>query len=296
MLLPRGGCSITTKGLAVRIATVIIAAILLFQSFYMLALSTREGFSSITLVALGVALAPLLVLLIVYSLVRRRPAGIRILMISGAIIFLVMESLLPVSPFKTTVTTALQKRALQAVEISNVRDEPFHSPKGNPVGVRISFEAVFPRGGQLSVSPTLRAMDERYHHYQTSMGHLAGTTVTPEPEKDDAGGYRFTPGGRYRFTADFYPIFLFIANTGGRGLEKGDLCLSENDTQTLSVHDLRALLREPIATAYSVEVKVSGNTYFMAPGLPYSGTTTGSYSLKTSYESALREAAQPCPW
>jgi len=44
----------------VRIATVIIAVILLMQSFYMLALSTIEGFSAITLAALGVALLPLL--------------------------------------------------------------------------------------------------------------------------------------------------------------------------------------------------------------------------------------------
>lgn len=279
-----------------RIATAIIVVILLFQSFYMLALSTREGFSAVTLVALGVALVPLLVLLLVYFLVRRRPAATRILVVSGAIIFMIMEIVLPVSPFKTTVITALQKRAQQVVEISNVRDEPFLSPKGNPVGVRVSFEAVFPRGGQLSVSPTLRAVDERYHHYQASMGHLAGTSVTPEPEQDDSGGYTFTAGGRYRFTADFYPIFLFIANTGGRGLEQGDLCLSENATPTLSLDGLRALLREPIATAYSVEVQVRGNTYFMAPRLAYSGTTTGRYSLKTIHDSALREAARPCPW
>jgi ABC-type protease/lipase transport system fused ATPase/permease subunit len=71
----------------VRIVTAIIVVILLFQSFYMLALSTREGFSVITLVALGVALAPLLVLLLVYFLARRRPTGTRILVISGAIIF-----------------------------------------------------------------------------------------------------------------------------------------------------------------------------------------------------------------
>lgn len=66
-----------------RIATAFIAIILLLQSLYLLAFSIKEGFSSITLVALGVAMAPLLILLIVYYAVRRRPAGIRTLVIFG---------------------------------------------------------------------------------------------------------------------------------------------------------------------------------------------------------------------
>lgn len=280
-----------------RIATLIIAVILFFQAIYMLALSLKEGFSAITLAALGVALVPLLILLVVYFVVRRRPGGTRILLICGAVIFLVMEMLLPVSPFKTTITTALQKRAMQAVEIRNVSDAPFLSPQGNPVGVRVSFEAVFPRGGQLSVSPSLRAVDERYHHYQTSMGHLAGITVTPEPEKGaDSVDYRFAPGGSYRFSADFYPTFLFIAHSGGRGLEKGDLCLWETDTPTLSADDLRGLLSDPLETLYSVEVNVRGNSYFTAPRQAYTGTSIRRYSLKTIHESALREGARPCPW
>ena len=46
----------------------------------------------------------------------------------------------------------------------------------------------------------------------------------------------------------------------------------------------------------NVEVKVSGNTYFMAPRQAYNGITTGSYSLKTIHEAALLEGALPCPW
>ncbi len=281
---------------AVRLITVIIAIVLVVQSFYMLALATREGFGAITVVALGVALLPLLILLIAYLVVRRRPAASRILVICGIVIFIAMETLLPVSPFKTTISSVLQKRAMQVVEIRNVRDEPFLSRKGHPVGVRVSFEAVFPRGGTLSVSPSLRAVDERYHHYQTSMGHLAGITVVPEPEKGDSGDYHFEPGGSYRFSADFYPVFILIARSGGRGLKEGDVCLWEEGTPTLSADDLQGLLRKPIDTLYNVEVKVSGNTYFVAPRQAYTGITTGSYSLKTIHEAAFLEGALPCPW
>lgn len=70
-----------------RIATVIIAVILFFQSVYMLAFSAREGFSSMTLIAFGMALAPLVVLLIAYFLVRRRPGATRTLLICGVVIF-----------------------------------------------------------------------------------------------------------------------------------------------------------------------------------------------------------------
>lgn len=88
------------------------------------------------------------------------------------------------------------------------------------------------------------------------MGHLAGTIVTPEPEKDNSGRYTYTAGGRYSFSFDFYPIFRFIANTGSRGLEKGGLSLFETDTRKLSMDDLRSLLQEPIATKHSAALSL----------------------------------------
>jgi hypothetical protein len=278
-----------------RLTGALLALLLLVQSSYILVFSTKEGLSEVTLLALGVALTPVAVLGGGYCALRRRRKRILLLTILGVALLAAMEVLLPISPLKTTLSTVRERASLAAVVVRDVRDEPFLSLRGNPIGVRLTFEAVFPRDARFDVSPTLYATEERYHHYATSLGHLAGFTVEPEPEKDEEG-YRFADGGSYRFTADFLPTFLFRIERSEKGLEKGDLCLWEQGTPTLSVEGLGDLLREPIETRYRVQVKVSGNTYFTPPRMAFTGTSERRYSMKTFHGSALREGAGTCPW
>ena len=98
------------------------------------------------------------------------------------------------------------------------------------------------------------------------------------------------------FEVEFLPTFIHIARRGVQGLQEGDLCLWETETPTLSVEALRQLLQKPLETAYHVEVAVQGNAYFTSPRLAYEGISDQYYSLKTFFDSALSEEAQPCPW
>ena len=84
------------------------------------------------------------------------------------------------------------KKAVAGVQISGVSDDLFYSLKGNPVGIRISFDAAFPSDGYLSVSPAIRAVDKRLHNYMTSMSHFAKITIEPKPER----AFESLPGGR----------------------------------------------------------------------------------------------------
>jgi hypothetical protein len=215
-----------------------------------------------------------------------------ILLVGAVFLLAAMEFTLPVTPFKTTLLTALQGRSMRAAQVDAVRDGYYLSPEGNPVGIRVSYEVRFPRGGRLSSSPSLKAVDDRYRHYQTSMGRLASFTIDPPPEKIEAGEYLFADKESYLFTADFLPTFLAVERRSGLQT----LCLWMGDTPTLSGDELLDLLQDPEESGYRVEVVLRGNSYFIPPLVAWSGETTRRYSLSTFYRSAVKEEFPPCPW
>lgn len=266
----------------------IFTGILLVQSSYILPFSLKEGFSSITVLAFGVAAAPIVLLWTVFFIFRRSGFGIRVHLLVGIIICLLFEILLPVSPFKTTISSMRVQKVVDSVIISDVADELFRSHQGNPIGIRISFNAAFPQGGIVSVSPTIWALEDRYHHYQTGMSHFANIAVEPVPERNPDFEYIFAKGQAYTFTADFLPGFLYIPNGDN------ELCLYEKESRTLSLEQFREIISEPVGSGYSVEIKISGNSYFVSPRTAYSGTTDQTYSLKMFYESAMIQGAGSC--
>jgi len=206
-----------------------------------------------------------------------------LLLLSGIVLSLAFEVLLPVSPFKTTISSWRIKKAVDSVQISGVADEFFSSAQGNPVGIRISFDAAFPHGGFLSVSPTIRAIDDRLHQYITSMSHFANITIEPQPEKDPERGDFFVGGQSYRFTTDFLPSFLYFSN------HDKELCIYGK-----SVDEFKKIVVDPIKSKYSIEIHVDGNSYFVSRRVAYSDYTQKAYSLNTFYESALNQRAKPC--
>jgi hypothetical protein len=196
---------------------------------------------------------------------------------------LTFEFLLPVSPFKTTIVSWRIQKAVDSVHISGVTDEFFYSKQGNPIGIRISFDATFPHGGFLSISPTIRAIDNRLHHYMTSMNHFANITIEPQPEKDSQKGDFFVGGQSYRFTNDFLPAFLYFS-----GQDK-KLCLYAK-----GVDEFKIIVIDSIKSRYSVEIHVGGNSYFVSRRIVYSDYTQKDYDLNRFYESALNQSARPC--
>lgn len=236
-----------------------------------------------TLIAFGVSIAPIIMLWAIFFILRRARHGLWIQLFSGIILCLVFEALLPVSPFKTTLSSWRIKKAVDSVKISGVTDDFFYSLQGNPVGIRISFNVAFQHGGFLSVSPTIRAIDGRLHHYMTSMSHFANITIKPQPEKNPEKGDFFVGGQLYRFTTDFLPSFLYTSRHGE------ELCLYAK-----GVDEFKKIVTDPIKTKYSVEIHVDGNSYFVNRRIAYSGYTQKVYRLNTFYESALNQNTKPC--
>lgn len=266
-----------------RTIAILFTVLLLVQSSYILPLSLKEGFSTITLIAIGVSAAPIILLWAIVFMLRRARHSLWLQLLSGVVLCLIFEILIPVSPFKTTISSWRIKKAVDSVQISGVTDDFFYSLKGNPVGIRISFDAVCPKDGFLSVSPAIRAVDDRLHHYMTSMSHFANITIEPQPKKDPENGDFFTGGQSYRFTADLLPSFLFPSR------HNEELCLYYK-----AVDEFKKIVVDPIKTKYSVEIHVDGNSYFVTRRIAYSDYTQKAYNLNTFYESALNQSVKPC--
>jgi len=272
----------------------IFTLLLLVQASYILAFSFKEGFSSLTLLAFGMAAIPILLLWGIFFLLGRTRTSILNYLITGFIFCILFEVILPVSPIKSTVMSMVKQRAVDHVQITNVSDKFFYSARGNPIGIRIEYTASFPFGGALHVSPTLWPVAAHDHHPLTSMSHFAGISIEPEPGNNSSGAYVFAKGQSYRFTADFLPGFIFLGRHDSKNLKKDEICLYEKDTQTITRQEFRRLVTGSTETRYRVEISASGGSYFVKPRVAYSGPTRNAYSLKVFYESAVQENAGPC--
>jgi hypothetical protein len=107
---------------------------------------------------------------------RRAPRGMPILfgLLAAAILFL-NEALLPATPLAAWRT----QRAIEAVEVRNIRDELVLSARGNPIGIRLTFEAIFPRNGDYVIAGAWQSVDER--PYALQFNHSFGVRAWARP-------------------------------------------------------------------------------------------------------------------
>jgi hypothetical protein len=135
-------------------------------------------------------------------------------------ILLLNESLLPATPLAAW----RAQRAVEAVEIRNTRDELVLSARGNPIGIRFSFEAIFPRNGDYAIGGTLQSVDERPYALQFNhsfgvrgMGSTAFIEIDPAPSDD----HYFRQGVVYTVRQVLLPNFLSYDDRAG------EPCLTE---------------------------------------------------------------------
>jgi hypothetical protein len=85
-----------------------------------------------------------------HAALRRVPSRRRALVFGAYALALlaVNEVVMPGTPLKAW----RQQRAIEGVEVRSVRDEPLLSDRGSPIGIRLVFEADFPRTGAYSLS------------------------------------------------------------------------------------------------------------------------------------------------
>jgi hypothetical protein len=113
------------------------------------------------------------------------------------------EAILPSTPLQGW----RARRALEAVEVRNVRDEVLRSARGNPIGIVVRFDVVFPRRvhGMVTGS-TLGPIDgELPVPLQIYRGH--GRKIVPTPARRD-GESVFEAGVTYTVSSGILPGFL----------------------------------------------------------------------------------------
>ena len=82
-------------------------------------------------------------------------AGIAVAMLVG------YEMVLPATPL----TSWRSERAMKAAVVEYIRDEPLLSAKGNPIGIRVTYEVIFPHAVAANVHLGLtRVQGESYLH------------------------------------------------------------------------------------------------------------------------------------
>ena len=95
------------------------------------------------------------------------------------------------------------------------------SGRGNPIGVRLTFEAVFPRTGSYAVGPSVE-LDGENHPYIFQLRRTIRETIVPEPVQGE-----FRERVVYTFSKVFLPNFLSYDERNAQpcfdALEMGDL-------------------------------------------------------------------------
>jgi len=275
------------------LAGIVLTLLFMFQGLYLVGFSLKEGAGLFSLIAVGIIVAPIALLWLVYAGLQRSTMGSWKYVLAGALIAVIFELLLPVSPFSTTLVSAFQQRAVNAVTAGNVVAEPLPSIRGNPIGIRLAFDLRFPRDGSYAVSATLLEEEPLYHHYLLGMSHLGGITVTPEAPPNDAGERWFRADTNYRMQVDFLPGFLHKSEFNKRERKAGDFCLYLRDTPQLDRAGVQAILRDGPVTSYYYEISIGTGSYFVRRNVAAEGII-GTFRPGDFHASAMKEGAGEC--
>ncbi len=216
-----------------------------------------------------------------FFLFRRRR---RAILLSAGLGVLVLAAAYPVYYATEKDDARRDLEALQAVhntEVLDLRDEPLHTPAGNPIGVRLSFSVRFPRSGPSAPTPSMFPIGPQFQGARVLRAFRMTVEPAPEPLRNSPlrppyGRYR--AGQVYRFTADMLPSFYFPSAGGG-----GPCIVFTSPI-------------EKIASTAEGEVRfqfhISGTSLDPLFG---SAITGQAYSLKSFYDTAVKEGArEPC--
>jgi hypothetical protein len=202
-------------------------------------------------------------------------------LLAAAILFL-NEALLPATPLAAWRT----QRAIEAVEVRNIRDELVLSARGNPIGIRLTFEAIFPRNGDYVIAGAWQSVDERPYALQFNhsfgvrgMGSTAATEIDPEPSDD----YYFRQGVVYTFRKVLLPNFLSYDDRAG------EPCLNEMYLE----RDFLPALSKSRNVKYRTQIRVSTEQAYRAvTAADY--MTSRAYDMEAMYRTIQTEGNRRC--
>ena len=197
-------------------------------------------------------------------------------------VFVLNEALLPGTPLKAW----RGQRAMESVAVRHVRDDLLPSARGNPIGVRITFQAVVPRTGRYSISASTLASATGESPWPLHFGHSLQHRVDPKPPTD--GAYDVLERGVvYTFSQDMLPNFLWYDERAKQP------CLVDVVTKYISQADVLAALAKSRQVVLRTEIHVDGENGAQRV-LAADYVTTRSYDLNAMYETIAAEGGKRC--
>jgi len=196
---------------------------------------------------------------------------------------LLYEVLLPATPLKTW----RSESAIKAADVRNVRDEVLLSAKGNPIGVRVTYEVMFPRTVVANVNLGLwRVQGEVRPYLQSTEFGRRSETIDPQPSSSDI--YSVFEGKRlYKFTVARMPGFLEYDE------KTHQPCLRLQPYSDMSEGELVSAIRKKGRDKYRMEISMTSD---VLPVAIYHGgsVTSREYDLEEMFQTIVTEGHQQC--
>ena len=179
---------------------------------------------------------------------------------------------------------------LPHMQVTHVVHEPYRSPSGSTLGIRLSYDVQFSKAAAYSVTPTVSPFFEDYDLRGSVGMKVAQATINPAPDvlqQQYPPGFhglilpaQYRSGVVYHFVVDMVPDYAIQNAAGTR------YCIYNRKFQ----HSPKASGRWEALKTQDVRVK-----YLVGiASVDFRGEIPGLYSQKTFYEGFLREGAEDC--
>lgn len=156
------------------------------------------------------------------------------------------------------------------------------SSRGNPIGIRLTFEAIFPSNGVYAVGHAL-APDTDEREYALQFNHGIQYTIQPEPRDS----YHFLAGTVYTFSTAFLPNFLSCDERTGVS------CLNDMTTSAFSEKDFLAALSKSRSLQYRTVIRVSNEQAWRSVAAAEYVTGRG-YDVEAMYRTIEADGSRRC--
>jgi hypothetical protein len=201
------------------------------------------------------------------------------------VILLANEALMPATPFDAWNT----RRTVKAAEVQNIGDELLLSAKGNPIGIRLTYDVMFPRHVVASVYASLwRAQGESQPFSQWTVVAARTPTIVPAPPSRDIYEV-FSGKTRYRFTVAYLPAFLAYDEKAQQP------CLRIGGYSDLSESEMVEGIRRAGTDTYTISISFGSDAVPEPMHHADSYVTLREYNLEAMYQTIVAEGHRICP-
>ena len=178
------------------------------------------------------------------------------------------------------------ERAMRAADVRNIRDEVLLSARGNPIGVRLTYDVAFPQTIVCHVEASGLFPRDGDTSLPTHFDfHGRTESIEPSPSSSDGFYSEFKKGNVYRFTVALVPGFLKYD-------EKTQApCLNVTPYWEFSDADVMAAVTKRRTMQYRTSIALSDGSIRVS-SRDY--LTSHDYSLEAMYETVVKEGHKRC--